>query len=525
MKMKKLLALLLAGLLSCSLLIACGTDSDSDWDDDDEEAEDRDDRNENGDSDIIIDGDTTTTPTTSTPDTPTHTHSWSEWDVITTPTCFEEGVATRSCPCGETETNQLAKLEHTEGDWIIIQKPTATTDGERGLACSVCGDYIKREPYFELDAEWTYSTDDLGYCKGYGQVNGVYKDVILDSFGEIVYAVADNEKIEIYANGYFISKQDNVQYLKKADGTIVCSTESLEVNGFGLTENTEDYTQFLHDGYVFVYKFIDTFADSITQVGILGTDGNWIVPLSEDNPIITTDIPYFEKFYTAHWHFYVGDGILVLKNYDAPYDAVLYNIKDNEIYELTSSGTLAYNTDYLLTTATFKDGVAYVSSHSYVYKFYSNGKIERSDLETEFHDFCVDEFGNYYTITDSTICLNGITHVELGFTVADAVWTGDYWLTLIKNPSGIRYYTYMTLYGDFLFDPVQTEAVYICDLRGFTVGELYADGTKLVIDQTNTVYYTSTNPKAEIYLNKGIVCEQLKGAFSSNETYTILDLQ
>ena len=522
MKLKKLIALLLAGLLACSMLIACGTEDESDWDDDeDEEAEDRDDRDDD-DDDRFPGLNNGTTTNQNTPAVPDHSHGWSEWDIITTPTCSEEGVATRSCACGESETKALDKTEHTEGEWIIIKKPTATADGERGLTCSVCGDYIMREPYNEPDAEWTFETDAAGYCSGYKDFNGKFRDVIIDSYGGVAYATVDGEDIEIYANGYFISKLNGVQYLKKADGTVVCSTESLDVNGFGLTENTEDYVHFLNDGYIFVYKVINTFADSVTQVGILGTNGEWIIPLSEDNPILTSGVPYFEKFYTQHWHHYVGDGVLALEHYDAPYHIVLYNIKDNAIYELTSNEILAYNTDYLITKASFKDGVAYVTSNAMVYKFYSNGKITRTDLETEFHDICRDEFGNYYSITNSTICLNGITHVELGFTVADAVWTSDTWLTLIKNPAGAYYYTYMTLNGEFLFEPVETTAVYICDVRGYAVGEIYGNGTKLVINQNNTILYSSTNPKAEIYLNKGVVCEQVKGAFSSDETYTFL---
>ena len=222
-KINKLLSLLLVGLLICGVLASCGgSDSRSDRDDDD--------KNGHG------NGDTVTTAGRPDSVVPDHDHTWSEWKITAEPTCSEEGSSTRTCSCGATENQPIAKTEHTEGEWVVVTKPTTTSSGKKALLCAVCGEQMD-EMIFEMDAKWVYETDALGYYFGHASVDGDYRDVILDSYGDVFYATADGEEIEIYANGYFISTLGSVQYLKKADGTVVCSTESLGITGFGLTEN------------------------------------------------------------------------------------------------------------------------------------------------------------------------------------------------------------------------------------------------------------------------------------------------
>ena len=45
-----------------------------------------------------------------------HTHQFGEWVVTTPATCTEDGVETRTCPCGETETRVLPATGHTDAD-------------------------------------------------------------------------------------------------------------------------------------------------------------------------------------------------------------------------------------------------------------------------------------------------------------------------------------------------------------------------------------------------------------------------
>ena len=45
-----------------------------------------------------------------------HTHQFGEWVVTTPATCTGDGVETRTCPCGETETRVLPATGHTDAD-------------------------------------------------------------------------------------------------------------------------------------------------------------------------------------------------------------------------------------------------------------------------------------------------------------------------------------------------------------------------------------------------------------------------
>ncbi len=522
-KHTKLLSLLMAGLLICGVLTACGG-KDSDGKGNGNGFFTQDDDRENNEKPGNNHAETTAPDKPGVPD---HDHSWSDWETTAEPTCSKEGTSTRTCSCGATETNPISKIDHSEGEWVVVSKPTATTDGKKELRCSVCGEKMDEE-VFTLSAEWTYETDSLGYCNGYAHVNGSSRDVILDANGDVVYATADGEEIEIYGNGYFISSLDGVQYLKKADGTVVCSTESLEITGFGLTENYEEYTRFLCDGYVFAYDVKEAYNGTTYRIGILGTDGKWIAPLSEDHPIITSGAKYSTAIFNKFSYEYAGDGILFvdaqISGYS--YDFLLYDIEANEIHRLNPTD-YASNLDYVVTVATFKDGVAYSVYSNRLYVIRSDGSVTvQNNVAKSGLGILTDDAGNYYSIYNNAIYRNGALHEELDFNVTGAECVDGVWLIFIKNTSGAYFYTYMTKDGDFLFEPVSTTATYICHESGvgvsYTSGTVQSDGIKLVINMDGDVLYTSQNAKADIYINNGVVCEEVKGAFSSTETYTFL---
>ncbi|MBQ9762320.1 MAG: hypothetical protein IJV82_04495 [Oscillospiraceae bacterium] len=538
-KGNRFLALLLACMMLCSLLVACGKGNDG---------SDKDDNKRNtvptvSTNPTILTSPTVSTsptvptsptvstsptvptsPTISTPPTlpsiPDHDHQWSDWEITGEATCYEEGVRIRNCACGETETQFTPKTAHTEGDWVTISRPTATTQGEQALLCAVCGGQMQVKP-LEGSAEWTYKTDDAGYCSGFARVNGDSHDVIFDSFGDVVYTAADSETIEIYANGYFISRGDGSPCLKKADGTVVCSAESLGITGFGLTENYEDYIRFLYDGYVLAYKITNTYNGTQFQIGILGTDGQWIVPLSADHPIISSGADYSAKTLSQHSYIYAGDGILILPVYNAAYSYKLYNIKDNAVYDIVPD-VADWNLDYYISIASFKNGVAHVTSGDKLYIVYANGSVINTWLPVTKKGFYADEDGTRYTFGQSAIYINDELHKELDFTVTGAVWVGDSWLVRIKNPAGVYYYTYVTMDGEFLFEPIATNAVYICDVSGVGVGNNRGEGTKVVVNAQGDILYSSASKDGNIYVNKGAVYEEVKHAFSSDRTYTFL---
>ena len=87
---------------------------------------------------IYFDG---TTGTPVAPEAP-HTHSFGDWSVTTAATCTAEGVKTRACDCGESETAAIPAIGHTE---IIDAAVAATCTAEgktEGKHCDLCNEVL-----------------------------------------------------------------------------------------------------------------------------------------------------------------------------------------------------------------------------------------------------------------------------------------------------------------------------------------------------------------------------------------------
>ena len=68
-----------------------------------------------------------------------HAHAFGDWTVTTPATCTADGVETRSCACGETETRTIPATGHTFGDWTVTTPATCTADGVETRSCA-CGE-------------------------------------------------------------------------------------------------------------------------------------------------------------------------------------------------------------------------------------------------------------------------------------------------------------------------------------------------------------------------------------------------
>ncbi len=68
-----------------------------------------------------------------------HTHAFGDWTVTTPAACTADGVETRSCACGESETRAIPATGHTFGDWTVTTPATCTADGVETRSCA-CGE-------------------------------------------------------------------------------------------------------------------------------------------------------------------------------------------------------------------------------------------------------------------------------------------------------------------------------------------------------------------------------------------------
>lgn len=67
-----------------------------------------------------------------------HSHEFGEWEVTKEATCVTTGVQTRSCECGEQETEELIKTEHDWDDGTITKEATSANNGSRLYTCTIC---------------------------------------------------------------------------------------------------------------------------------------------------------------------------------------------------------------------------------------------------------------------------------------------------------------------------------------------------------------------------------------------------
>ena len=65
-------------------------------------------------------------------------HNYKSWVTKTKATCIAEGLETRTCHCGEKETRKISKTSHSYGNWTITTAATCQNTGERVGTCTVC---------------------------------------------------------------------------------------------------------------------------------------------------------------------------------------------------------------------------------------------------------------------------------------------------------------------------------------------------------------------------------------------------
>ena len=88
-----------------------------------------------------------------------HTHAFGDWEETTPATCTADGVETRTCVCGETETRAIPATGHTFGEWTVTTPATCTADGVETRTCA-CGETETRAipATGHTFGEWTVTT-------------------------------------------------------------------------------------------------------------------------------------------------------------------------------------------------------------------------------------------------------------------------------------------------------------------------------------------------------------------------------
>ena len=182
---------------------------------------------------------------------PTHEHvfgEWSEWEVVTTATCTEDGSKkrTRTCSCGEVE-EETAVIPALGHNWVLDNDTaTCTEDGKKIYHCSHDGCKETKEEDSPAHHHEDYETS--GYCetcKTYkyevngDNPNGLEITAIIGTSEEDFNSVSDHWSIPKEKGNDYISLEDILHMKSKyKDCKVKCWK-----NGYVTFEESSDITE------------------------------------------------------------------------------------------------------------------------------------------------------------------------------------------------------------------------------------------------------------------------------------------
>ena len=66
-------------------------------------------------------------------------HNFAEWTTVEEATCVSDGLRTRKCDCGTTESEVIkASVEKHDFTWAVVTEATCTVDGVLRKSCAYC---------------------------------------------------------------------------------------------------------------------------------------------------------------------------------------------------------------------------------------------------------------------------------------------------------------------------------------------------------------------------------------------------
>lgn len=195
-----------------------------------------------------------TTPTTQKVTVPTLSaqcaHTWAAWTEKAAATCEKAGVKQCIClKCQETQTAEIAKLDHKESDWIIDKAAATGVEGKKHTECQYCQRTLRTETIPALTVQHTHNAVEAVITKNPTCLEPGSRNIIC-SCGKVMEvreepATGHSYTTQViqptpYANGYTLHSCANctdnykdtytefgptasLKYTSKGDGTCVVS--------------------------------------------------------------------------------------------------------------------------------------------------------------------------------------------------------------------------------------------------------------------------------------------------------------
>ena len=99
-------------------------------------------------------------------------------DIITEPTCTEDGYIVNACFCGDVNyvaDTPIPATGHSAGDWEVVTEAQIGAEGKEVQKCTVCGEVVA-ERVIPAIPEVAYTVGD---ANGDGRVNAIDARIIL----------------------------------------------------------------------------------------------------------------------------------------------------------------------------------------------------------------------------------------------------------------------------------------------------------------------------------------------------------
>jgi len=397
---------------------------------------------------------------------------------------------------------------------------------------------VEEKERFVSELEARYSAHEKnGYSLWYTTYGRDDGRKCVDSQGYITFNYGDaNDVTNVYNNAFIASEfisEGNTRYtvykMWQASTGKLLYTASNKDNQY-IIELDYSFMNLFEDGYTIVVNSTESYNGVTYEMGILGCDGEWVVPLSKDHPILkqmgdNASVEAFEKMR------YLGEDILHF-SVDI-HDHYFYNIKTNTAVKVVSELTESQTDSVLQCAGPFVNGIC-VDVYGFgggFCKISSAGKISimnvnfSEKLHENIRDF-------YYDAKNDRVIRMGYTYHEDGFSVFDSKgaiikkhsdvtiadtngFTAEGFAQIVmENKEGTKYYTIMNTSGEFLFDPIKLETGKVIDAEsGYMVenGETRPSDTYTVVDKEGNILF-KTESSGEFGYKNGIVCY--------NEVYT-----
>jgi len=257
-----------------------------------------------------------------------------------------------------------------------------------------------------------------------------------------------------------------------SDGEIVVDANQLGITGIiSFSDNS-----IRPDSYLFVYSLTEDFSGANLEIGVIDFNGNWLIPLSDSNPLSEHDASLQRMMLLAT---YLDEGMVYIARgimNDTTHAVALLNIAENTWHELYLPGSpsrVGYSrlSSHMSIYAgnSFHGGLMYATSSGYfnrIYRMTTNGEISyiahnfrHYPADTPFSDGLVfawsgDNSGFYNTDGNLVIDLSDFAGNS---NIYSPGFQGDNALMLIRNELGNNFFTLIDRQGNMLFDPIEFE--------------------------------------------------------------------